>query len=273
MSVRNFVPQIWSRLLLESLKKNIVGRSLVNTNYEGDIRNQGDTVKIQTPSAINVEDYTGAEITFQNVESTTQSLLINIAKSFSFTIDDVDQLQANVDLMPPFMNEASFSLADAADQVIFGKVIDAHADNVITAALTKANVYANCVTAKKNLSLKNVPSMNRFIAFSPEEIALLETSSEFLAASDLGDSTKRTGFVGRIAGLEVFESNNILEVGNIRNNPYGYTGAITFADQLSQVKAGEHEKKHADYVKGLHVYGCKTIRPTGLGNLRNQLTS
>lgn len=274
MSVDNFKPTIWSRELLYSLKKSLVGYSLVNRNYEGDITNEGDTVKIQSPGSIDTGDYDGTDISFQSLTSTSQSLSIDIAKYFAFLVDDVDQAQANVNLMQSNMQEASFSLGDKADETIFGKFVDADSSNVIAPeALTKTNIYAKTVTAKKNLSLNNVPSMGRWIVFSPDEIALIEQSDEFTAASDLGDETKRTGFAGRISGLEVFESNNVVEVGNVRNNPYGYIGAITFADQIVKTEAGRREKGFSDFVKGLHVYGCKTIRPKALGNLRNALTS
>ena len=274
MAVSNFKPSIWSRELLYSLKKSLVGNSIVNRNYQGEIANEGDTVRIQTPNSINVGNYTGADIDFQGLTSATQSLAIDIAKYFAFLVDDVDQAQANVALMQAYMQESSFSLADEADKAILNKFVDADSDNVIGPdALTNSTIYQKCVDAKKNLSLKNVPSMGRWVVFSPEEIALIEKSSEFLAASDLGDSTKRTGFVGRIAGLEVFESNNVNQTGNVRNNLYGYTGAITFADQIVSTEAGRREKGFSDFVKGLHVYGIKTVRPTGLGTIRNTLSS
>ena len=274
MSVDNFKPTIWSRELLFSLKKALVGDSLVNRNYQGEITQEGDKVNIQTPDSISVGDYTGADINFETLTSGTQTLNIDIAKFFAFLVDDVDQAQANVPLMQSYMQEASFSLADTADTTIMERFVDAQADNQVDAeALTASNIYAKTIEAKKRLGLKNVPSIGRWIVFSPEEIALLENSDEFTAASDLGDSIKRTGFVGRIAGLEVFESNNLAQVANVRNCIFGYTGAITFADQVIKTEAGRTEKKFSDFVKGLHVYGIKTIRPTGLGNIKNLLAS
>lgn len=273
MSVNNFIPQIWSRELLYSLKANLVGNSIVNRNYQGEITSEGDRVRIQTPNAINTGNYTGADIDFQTLESGTQTLLIDQSKYFAFLVDDVDQAQANVPLMQSYMQEAAFALADVADKAILGLVVDADAENVITAALTADNIYGEIIKAKKNLSLQNVPGMGRWIVVSPEEVALLETSTQFTSASNLGDEVKRTGFVGRIAGIEVFESNNCLEVGNRRNMPYGYTGTITFADQIVSTEAGRAEKKFSDFVKGLHVYGLRAVRTKALGNLRNNLAS
>lgn len=276
MSVDNFKPTIWSRELLYTLKKSHVARNLVNTNYQGDITSEGDTVKIQTPDAINTGDYTGADITFQNLTSATQNLLIDQAKYFAFLVDDVDQAQANVDLMQGYMQEASYALADVMDTFIFGKYTEAHADNVIAkAALTASNIYDKITEAKEKLSLQNVPSQGRWMVLSPAEIKLLEQSDDFTAASDLGDSTKRTGFAGRIAGFQIFESNNVQEANDgtddVRHLPYGHSIAITMAEQIVSTEAGRREAGFSDYVKGLHVYGAKVVRPKALGDLRATL--
>lgn len=273
MSVENFKPEIWSRELLFSLKKNLVARSIANTNYQGEITSEGDTVKIQTPDAINVGDYTGADITFQGLTSATQSLLIDRAKYFAFLVDDVDQAQSNVDLMTSYMVEASFSLADELDTHMFSLYTDADASNVIPKeALTASNIYGKLVEAKKLLSSNNVPMTGRWAVLSPDEIALLENSSEFISASDLGDATKQTGFAGRIAGFQVFESNNVSEandgVDDVRHLPFGHSIAWTLAEQIVSTEAGRREAGFSDFVKGLHVYGTKVVRPKALGDLR-----
>ena len=41
-----FIPQIWSQKLSQMLDKNCVMLQCVNRNWEGEIKNQGDTVKI-----------------------------------------------------------------------------------------------------------------------------------------------------------------------------------------------------------------------------------
>lgn len=273
MSVDNFKPTIWSRELLYSLKNNLVARSIMNMNYQGEITSQGDTVKIQTPDAITVGDYTGADITFQGLTSATQSLLIDRAKYFAFLVDDVDQAQANVPLMQSYMIEASFGLADELDSYVMGLYTGADAGNVIAKeALTAANIYDKLVDAKKLLSANNVPMNGRWAVLSPDEIALLEKSDEFISASNLGDETKTTGFAGRIAGFQVFESNNTVTANDgtddVRHLPFGHSIAWTLAEQIVSTEAGRREAGFSDFVKGLHVYGTKVVRPKALGDLR-----
>lgn len=43
-----FIPEIWSQKLNNILEKECVMLQCVNRNYEGEIKNQGDKVKIIT---------------------------------------------------------------------------------------------------------------------------------------------------------------------------------------------------------------------------------
>ena len=265
MSVNNFKPTIWSRELLYSLKKNLIGLNLVNRNYQGEITNEGDKVKITTPASINVDDYDGNDITFQAITSSQQELDIDQAKYFAFLVDDVDQAQANVPLMQAYMQEASFSLGKTADDFIFSAYSDADAANVIEDADFSTGAFELLTEAGARLSEANVPEQGRYVVLSPREFKELSNDAAFQRASDLGDQTSRFGFQGMAAGFMVWMSNNLVEDSTTRYGMYGHNIAITFADQIIKTEAGRREAGFSDFVKGLHVYGKKVIRPTALG--------
>ena len=76
-----------------------------------------------------------------------------------------------------------------------------------------------------------------------------------------------TGCIGNIAGCKVFVSNNIY----VEDGPVSFHNcmvrtkrAIAFAEQLSEVEAYRPEKRFADAVKGLHLYGAKVVYPDEL---------
>ena len=46
MAITNFIPEVWSAAILEALRAKLVFPSLCNRDYEGDIREAGDTVHI-----------------------------------------------------------------------------------------------------------------------------------------------------------------------------------------------------------------------------------
>lgn len=272
MALTNFVPTIWSRELNYSLKKALVALNLVNTDYEGEIANAGDTVKINRPSSISVGTYNvGSDISFATPTSAQTTFSIDQQKYIAFTVDDVRKRQANVELMRPYTEEASYALSDTVDQFIFGKYTAA-GDNVTKATYTSSTIWGGLVSVKQKLSEANVPSQGRWIALSPAEIALLEQSSEFQRASDLGDQTSRNGFVGRAAGFDVYETNNLTTANdgshNVKHCMAGTNSAITFAMQLTQMESGRHENKFADFVKGLLLYGAAVPKPAALVDFR-----
>ena len=59
MSIDSFVPEVWSKSLLSSLKKSLViaAPGVVNRDYEGEINDQGDTVRINSISRPTVAAY------------------------------------------------------------------------------------------------------------------------------------------------------------------------------------------------------------------------
>ena len=53
----NFIPEIWSGKLIENFYDATVLAAIANTDYEGEIRNQGDRVKIRTKPTITIKNY------------------------------------------------------------------------------------------------------------------------------------------------------------------------------------------------------------------------
>ena len=79
--------------------------------------------------------------------------------------------------------------------------------------------------------------------------------------------SRQNGRVGQAAGFEVLKSNNLPDgpgAGAGKSMIAGYRGATTLAEQIVSTEAFRLEKRFADGVKGLHVYGTKVTRPTGL---------
>ena len=120
MSVKNFIPQIWSARLLEHLDKAHVYANLVNRDYEGEIRNFGDTVKVNQIGDITIKDYTkGSDIEDpDDLDGTQQILTINQSKYFNFGIDDVDNAQTNPKLMNEAMSRTAYGMNDVTDSFI-----------------------------------------------------------------------------------------------------------------------------------------------------------
>ena len=96
MALNYFIPTVWSETLYRELDREYVAVKNCNRDYEGDIKNVGDTVKIVGVSPITVFDYTKNTNMHAPYElsDTEKTLTINKAKAFNFAIDDIDKAQA-----------------------------------------------------------------------------------------------------------------------------------------------------------------------------------
>lgn len=283
MAVTTFIPELWSARLLYALEKAHVATNLVNRNYEGEISNHGDTVHINTIGAITVKSYTkNTDIADPEVLSTTdQSLVIDQSKYFNFQVDDVDKVQAAGELVDTAMGRAAYALADVSDAYLFGVIAaGAAAGNTIGSAaapvaLTAANVYENIVKLKTKLDKANVPNTGRTIVVPPDVHSLLLLDDRFAkSTATAGQEALINGLVGRIAGFDVYMSNNV-KTGtgtDTGKTPYfeitaQITDATTYAEQIIKTEAYRMEKRFADAVKGLHVYGAKVTDGTKIAKI------
>lgn len=266
MSIANFVPELWSAQLITAFRKTHVFNSLVNRNWEGEIRQFGDTVKIQTPGAIAVGAYSGT-VSYETPDSTSQALVIDKDRYWAFQVDDLDAVQANVNLMSTYMQEAAYALADDVDGDLASLYANAGAGN-INIDLTDSDVdfYSVAVEAGQKLDEGNVPRGQRWMVVDPFGYATILKDAKFVHATAVADQVIRTGEVGQIAGFSVFVSNN-LKTATTKKYMFGTNQAITMAAQLLNTEAVRRDAAFADGVRGRLVYGRKVVRPAALGTI------
>lgn len=282
MAVNGFIPEVWAAQLQSSLKKSLVFGSpgVVNRNYEGNIANAGDTVRITSISRPTVSNYTknSTAITPETLTDAQRSLVVDQSKYFAFEVDDVDMRQtANGGaLMAEAADEAAYALADTTDQFIAGLYtgVDAGNDLGTVSVTTAALAFTQIVNLRKVLDVANVPSVGRYVVIPPWYEALLLQDDRIVRADASGSTDGlRNGMVGRMLGFDVMVSNNCV---NSTGDDYivqaGYSGAITFADQINKVEAYRPESAFSDAVKGLHVYGAKLTRPSGIATVAASIT-
>lgn len=282
MAISNFIPEIWTAQLLSSLKKSLVyaGPGVVNRNYEGEIANSGDTVNITSISRPTVATYTkdSTVIAPQTLTDAQKVLLIDQAKYFAFEVDDIDMRQSASGgaLMSEAADESGYALADVADQYVASLYSGVDAGNLIatTAVTTPAIAVQGLINLKVKLDTANVPNQGRYVIVPPWYHALLLGSDLFVRVDASGSSEAlRNGMVGRGFGFDVLVSNNVPVItGDDYAVQAGVPGAISFAEQITKVEAYRPESAFSDALKGLHLYGAKVVRPTGLAVLTASIT-
>ena len=120
----DFIPTVWAARLLTALEKSLVygQRQVCNRDYEGEIREAGNTVKIASIGDVTIGDYT-KDTDIADPEVLTddeQTLLIDQQKYFNFYVDSIDRAQQNVNVLDEAMRRSAWALARKGRQFYRG---------------------------------------------------------------------------------------------------------------------------------------------------------
>lgn len=270
MSVKNFIPTIWSARLLAHLDKRHVYLNLLNRDYEGEIKNYGDTVKVNQIGDVTVKDYTkGQDIDApEDLSGEQQVLTIDQAKYFNMAVDDVDNAQTNPKLMDAAMQRAAYAMNDVVDQFAANLLaVNVHGDNQIGTdespiVITVDNAYDHLVDLGTKLTEANVTTVGRWAVIPAWFHGLLLKDRRFVGnGTDYNKAILEGGEVGQAAGFTIYVSNNVPNVGKAKYKIIAGTNeAGSYAEQILETEAYRPEKRFSDAVKGLHVYGAKVFQ-------------
>lgn len=261
MAITNFISTVWSENLYKELDKQYIAVANCNREFEGDIKDHGSVVKVCGVGSVTISNYNkNTDMSApQTLSDTCKEIAIDRAKFFNFQIDDIDKAQASPNLMNAAMSVAASALANEADKYIYAlhtqagsniSLSDANEDNVINAIIdARQRLYENNVTDASNVVIEVSPA-----------VAALILKAKVALASDNGDALEK-GCLGSIGGCKVFVSNNIAVVDGTHKCIIRTTRAIAYAEQLSEIVAYRPEKRFADAIKGLHLYGASVIYP------------
>lgn len=278
MAITRFRPEIWSANLLVALRKTLVyaGPGVVNRDYEGEIQEAGDTVRITSISDPTVSTYTPnvTDITAEELTDAQRTLLIDQCKYFAFKVDDVDARQARGNVIPEAISRAAYKLADTVDQFVASLYTGVATANVVGSTgaaiatnTTPANVYdLVLIPLMVKLDEANVGREGRYAIVPSSVHGQLLRDSRFIKMNESGTSEGlRNGMVGRAAGFDIMVSNNTPNpTGAVRVVQAGVDTAISFAEQINKTEAYRPEGGFSDAIKGLALYGSKLVRPDSL---------
>ncbi len=269
-----FIPEIWSQKLNNILEKECVMLQCVNRNWEGEIRNQGDKVKIITPAEVSISTLGTDAISYSELEPTSMDLVIDQKKFFAFKINDVAQVQANSDIMEAHLKNAKKAIEEVQDAYLLSQHANVAEANIVGSdttpiTLDKGTIYSQFV--KLALCLKNSDAVSAgvrpWVIINPTIESYLLQSTEFIGAHNVADETLREGAIGRIAGMDVLVSTNLTDVSGKYYVLAGTNEAITFASQLSKIESLRDKDSFSDLVRGLYLYGAKTVQPKALAKM------
>ena len=280
----NFIPEIWSGKLIENFYDATVLAAISNTDFEGEIKNYGDTVNIRTTPELTIRDYVkGQTLSVENPDKPKLQLLIDKGEYFAAVEDDVDRVQADIKMMDQWSKDSSERMKSKIDQRVLTDILPgvAAANKGATAgrisgninvgvagtpvALTKTNVIEHIINMGLVLDEANSPESDRFLVIPAKMGAHIKTS-DLKDASITGDGSSplRNGRLGMIDRFTVYVSHNLNKTGAEFDLIAGHKMGFTFASQMTNLETLRSETTFGNIIRGLQVYGYKVIKGEAL---------
>jgi hypothetical protein len=293
----SFIPEIWSGKLVEKFYASTVLAAISNTDYEGEIKNQGDRVRIRTKPTITIRDYRAdGSLQIDRPEGSSLELYIGTGKYFNLALDDVMEIQSDLNALSMWSDDAAQQLKIVVDTDVLAGILGAMATRnrgltagQITQSINLGTTAAPLATVARNptggqveildvilrlgqvLDEQNIPEEGRWIILPAWAVAQLK-SSDLRQAYITGDSVSplRNGRIGMIDRFTVYSSNLLPSgvAGGLAAGVFaiyaGHAHGLTFASQISKLETLRSEQTFATLLRGLQVYGYQVLDGTAL---------
>lgn len=270
MALQNFIKTVWIAGLMQALQKAHVFASVANTDYQGQLQNLGDKVKVMMIGDIDITSYaSNADIASpQDLNDAASELIADQAYYFNFKANDVEAVQQKASLLNEATSRAAYGFRDKVDMYFAGLHAAVGLHNYSTGTtpwdVTSLNVEDVLISANEQMGTNNVQKEGRFLIVPEWFHGKLVLAG--LAAKTSNDELFANGFIKNVLGWDIFVSNNIAHTNVTTGDHAKIMGGIkkqsySFADVISTIEAYRPEKRFEDAVKGLYVFGGKVIRP------------
>lgn len=271
MAVTKFQQVIWSKKIQDDLELKCKLVDNCTREYEGDCEH-AKSVRILGVGNPTIGQYTGADITIEEMSDKDQILDIDQANYFAFEVKDVDKAQSVPGLPEKYQKKAVHGLAVKRDSYVANLAVTA--ENVTTyenGLDTQADLKVAIDDALVALRERNVDVDNDVvIEISP---AIYKTfKNELIELKTNNDELIKKGVVGMYDSANVIMTNNLAKVDGYIYVMVRTKTAIAFAGQINEVEAGRMERRFSDYIRGLDTFGSKIIAQDEIQVLKIKLT-
>lgn len=155
-----------------------------------------------------VSDYAASRYgTAKDLDATTESFEMTRDRSFTFTIDKLDEDETNQQLT------AAKALARQLREVVIPEV-DAYTYKAMATkagnkpdavALTAENIYTEILKASKALDDEEVPETDRQLVVSPEVYQLMKRCKDITMETEIGNDLRIRGVIANLDGTNVIK--------------------------------------------------------------------
>ena len=254
------IPTVWSPLMFQELRNKIAYLNLFSRAYEGEIKEKGNTVKVNQIVAPNGEILTNDKDQFNPEELAINQFEITADRRAvaSFEITDLAKLQS-LDFQMEMMNALVYSIQKQMEVDIQSIMIPSAAapDHALAALIGASFDVADVVALRTLLSVAKVPfDENMYLALSPTFYGSLMQKNQVVSADFGSVNDLMAGEVRKIAGFKVFE-HNLEEGSKARAFHTSAVQVVTQSQVNIQISNLHSQKKFGYLVSADIVYGRK----------------
>ena len=266
---QNFIPTVWAEAINRELERAHVFVADTNRQYEGDVKQKGDSVRILGVGKPTITTQTGKKITLNGAEDVAdQSITLNINQTayFNYKVDDIDKRQAVGGLMEALSKETSEGLADVMDKFVANMSLakEAVVYNSTAITITKENILDTIDAMLVKLLENDVKRSSKITLTIPPKMAMI--LKQAYVDLDTDNSKKlENGVVGKYNGIIIKESNNCAKDSSGNYMVQLKTDrAIAFVNPMTHIEPYRPENGFSDAVKGFILYDGIIARPKEL---------
>lgn len=265
----NFIPEIWDAEVQRELHDNLVAKHIV-WDKSGSVSKYGDTIHFNGLNKPTVTGSYDGSLTYENLEDSRVSLLIDQRNTYAFVVDDVEEAMSNVGLANSQTSEAAYQLQETCDAYVLGSNIYGDAAHTITDATLDTTTILSVISRASRILSENNVKKGKWIVIPPWVQEKMELAGIVFSINE-GINGKGGMAWAKVRDLTVYVTNNQTTTGSGETQKTecmaGGPKSIGFAQKLMKSRALQDKDSFGTYMSGLQVFGAKVIRPKELVRL------
>lgn len=282
MSVELLIPSVFSNSFEKNLKNELVLDKLSATKYAEKLKH-GDELDVTLPGQATMSDWDGGDLKeAEKVTASTVKIKVNKGKAINFELDEAKAEQIDgaskeraMELSDEYSQDGVQQFAEAVDKAIgrLYPIASIYVEGKNGAAITfdENNIKKLFSVMKAKFQRAKAWKSGKMGAFLPPELSALTNMIKELMNTESGKKEVEKGFVGKLAGWSIYESNNIASDAEGNVYPlFGVVGETTASVKQKKIKLISYMREASlnKAFKGAGVYGTGCARPDKLGTVK-----
>ncbi|SFF68051.1 hypothetical protein SAMN04487885_106113 [Clostridium cadaveris] len=224
----------------------------------------GKSVKIYNINTATMNDYNRTKTdgsrygTVENLEATTEEMILTKDRSFTFVIDkmDKDETAQALESGKALDRQIREVIVPEIDTYRFAKMVSLAGTKATAIEITKENVFGLVTDATEKLDDLEIPQDGRFMVTTPATYKVLKQSKDIVLETEIGQEMRLKGVIAMLDGMYIIKvpsSRLPANTGFI----VGHSVAITSPIKLAEYKIHNDAPGYSgDLVEGRIYYDC-----------------